>query len=235
MKVLTRFFTWNRESYCFGCGRYFSAAAQKTPLSLLCIECCRRLPVYPANACALTGATQPAQIALLAAGLDEMRAMYFYDDLIAEAIRAYKYGRGLSAFKLLRELCQNWCRSNSEFIDSFDMIAVVPSHWTTLLKRGFNPPMALISGAAKQRVDPRLVKKIHKTPPMASLSAVQRRKLRRKRLFKCRTRMDGKSVLIFDDVMTTAATVENLARCLRKQGAKRIGALVLARNLPRVI
>jgi predicted amidophosphoribosyltransferase len=41
--------------------------------------------------------------------------------------------------------------------------------------------------------------------------------------------LDGASVLIVDDVMTTGATLVELARTLRKAGAVHVDAVVLAR------
>ncbi|MGA0949923.1 MAG: ComF family protein, partial [Burkholderiaceae bacterium] len=42
-------------------------------------------------------------------------------------------------------------------------------------------------------------------------------------------RVAGQSVLLIDDIMTTGATLDSAARCLRQAGAVRVDALVLAR------
>jgi predicted amidophosphoribosyltransferase len=42
----------------------------------------------------------------------------------------------------------------------------------------------------------------------------------------------GKKVALLDDVMTTGATLNELAKVVRKQGAIEINAWVVARTLP---
>ena len=41
----------------------------------------------------------------------------------------------------------------------------------------------------------------------------------------------GKKILLFDDVMTTGATVENCAKALRKCGVEKITILTIAKTI----
>jgi len=52
------------------------------------------------------------------------------------------------------------------------------------------------------------------------------------RHFACSADLGGKHIAIVDDVMTTGASIEELARTLRKAGAGQISAWVVARTLP---
>ena len=45
-------------------------------------------------------------------------------------------------------------------------------------------------------------------------------------------RVEGRHVLLVDDVMTTGATVGECSRMLKKAGAARVSVLTLVRTLP---
>jgi predicted amidophosphoribosyltransferase len=49
--------------------------------------------------------------------------------------------------------------------------------------------------------------------------------------FECAIDLAGKAVLVVDDVMTTGATLDELARTLKAHGATRVENLVVARAL----
>ena len=44
-------------------------------------------------------------------------------------------------------------------------------------------------------------------------------------------KIDGRSILLVDDVMTTGATLDECARVLKQAGAARVNCLTLARAL----
>ena len=48
---------------------------------------------------------------------------------------------------------------------------------------------------------------------------------------KYRKELLGKKILLFDDVMTTGATVENCAKALRKCGVEKITILTIAKTI----
>jgi predicted amidophosphoribosyltransferase len=50
--------------------------------------------------------------------------------------------------------------------------------------------------------------------------------------FTCSADYSGKHIAIVDDVMTTGASLEELARTLHRAGAAKISAWVVARTLP---
>jgi predicted amidophosphoribosyltransferase len=51
--------------------------------------------------------------------------------------------------------------------------------------------------------------------------------------FLCDLDLSGKSVAVVDDVMTTGATLNELARALKRAGATRVENFVIARTVPR--
>ena len=50
--------------------------------------------------------------------------------------------------------------------------------------------------------------------------------------FRCRRPLTGATVAVVDDVMTTGATLDELARTLKRAGAARVENWVVARTLP---
>ena len=70
-------------------------------------------------------------------------------------------------------------------------------------------------------VDTDLVQKVVKTKSQKKLNAMQRRKNLEK-AFLVTKNIRGKDILVIDDVYTTGSTIDAMAGCLRKRGAKNI-------------
>jgi len=51
--------------------------------------------------------------------------------------------------------------------------------------------------------------------------------------FRCELDLSGASVAVLDDVMTTGATLNELARVLKRAGARRVENFVIARTVLR--
>ncbi|MBP9870870.1 MAG: ComF family protein, partial [Nitrosomonas sp.] len=71
------------------------------------------------------------------------------------------------------------------------------------------------------------------TPPQTGLPWKARQKNIRQ-AFSCTIDLSGKHIALVDDVMTTGATLNELAKVLRKQGASEISNWVIARTLPEI-
>jgi len=73
-------------------------------------------------------------------------------------------------------------------------------------------------------------RKIVNTPPQATLPWAERaRNIRR--AFVCDEHFEGTRIAIVDDVMTTGATLNELARNIKRAGARYVEGWVLARTL----
>jgi len=51
--------------------------------------------------------------------------------------------------------------------------------------------------------------------------------------FRCRADLNGKTVAVIDDVLTTGATLNELAAVLKRAGAARVVGWIVARTPPR--
>jgi ComF family protein len=121
-----------------------------------------------------------------------------------------------------------------EFLDTCpaDMIIPVPLHPKRLRWRGFNQSVLLarqISRAYNIPLDPFVVYRSKETPPQTQLTEAERRKKVRG-IFSLNPQrpIDGKRVLLIDDVYTSGATVNECSRCLKQGGAKEVYVLTLA-------
>lgn len=115
-----------------------------------------------------------------------------------------------------------------------DLVVPVPMHWTRRIARGTNPPEVLAEIVAdKLRVPAvlHLLRNHRKTRKQGTLLPDQRRRNVRQ-AFSISTGYDIKDtyVLLIDDVMTTGATGNELAKLLKRAGAKRVSVAVVARG-----
>jgi len=112
-----------------------------------------------------------------------------------------------------------------------DCILPVSLHKSRLRQRGFNQSIEISRVLAKNLVIPiehAAVVRQRSTEAQSGLNAKQRQK-NIKGAFSVVGTLNYKHVLIVDDVMTTGATVNELAKVLKKNKVERVGVLSIAR------
>ncbi len=118
--------------------------------------------------------------------------------------------------------------------EPLDVVLPVPMHWTRRLFRGTNSPEAFAARLARQLdlpVRSDLLRRRRSTRPQAALSLPQRRANVRGAFSLTRgTDVRDARILLVDDVLTTGATCQEVARTLRAAGAKRVIAAVVGRT-----
>lgn len=115
-----------------------------------------------------------------------------------------------------------------------DIIMPVPLHWQRGWSRGFNQAEVLALGVAR-RLQMRFANPLVRcraTQPQFGLTKTSRLAniegafaLRAGR----RGIINGKIIVVVDDVIATGSTIEECARVLRREGAKEVWGLVIAR------
>lgn len=115
-----------------------------------------------------------------------------------------------------------------------DFILPVPLSAARLRERGFNQaleiarPVAAATGCA---LAPQLAERSRDTLPQLDLPLVERARNVRG-AFRCTRALPGAEVALLDDVMTTGATLDELAATLKRAGATRVVNWVVARTPP---
>lgn len=153
-----------------------------------------------------------------------------------EVLHRFKYGRRARlGVRLARLLSQAWALYPR--FQEAEVILPMPLHRRREKERGFNQSGILakyLSGMIGRPMESRAVVRIRNTPSQTGLSPRQRR-LNVSQCFEVRkpAAVRGKACLVIDDVFTTGATLNAMARVLKEEGATKVLALTLARVSPR--
>ncbi|HEU0187160.1 MAG TPA: phosphoribosyltransferase family protein, partial [Gallionellaceae bacterium] len=115
-----------------------------------------------------------------------------------------------------------------------DCIVPMPLHPLRLRERGFNQSLLLareLGARFKLPVLEQACQRTRNTSPQSGLPWKERGKNMRK-AFVASEAVSGKHVAVVDDVMTTGASLNELAQALRHAGATEVSTWVVARTLP---
>jgi len=157
-------------------------------------------------------------------------AVWYYKGTVRQSLLRFKfhnarsyadiYGRFL-AMKLLKE---DWA--------DFDVLTYVSTGWLRRLFRGYDH-VALIGQSVSKEIHlplTKTMKKVRNTPPQSSIADPARRRanvLGAYRVIQPEL-VQGKRVLLLDDIITTGATVSECARVLLTAGAKEVYCAAVA-------
>ena len=217
---------------CFLCR---SRASQSSPEGLLCEACDADLPRLLGSACPRCALASPGEAVCgrcLAdpPAYDATCAALAYRFPVDVLIHALKFGGELALAPLLGGLLAERARTAGRV----DVIVPVPLSAARLRERGYNQAMELarpIGEALQAPVDARLCERTRDTPAQTGLAwAARARNVRG--AFLCPAPLDGAVVAVVDDVMTTGATLAEIAQALKTAGASRVLNFVAARTFP---
>jgi ComF family protein len=199
---------------------------------LLCSACAAGLPRLGADCCPVCALPTP-DAAICGACLkraphfDATQAVFRYEFPLDRLIQALKYGHRLACADFLGAALADLPTARP------DLILPVPLAAARLAERGFNQALEIARPLARKldaRLEIRHVRRCRDTAAQAGLPWKERARNMR-HAFECGIDLSGKSVLLVDDVMTTGATLDELARTLKAHGATRVENRVLARAL----
>lgn len=143
-----------------------------------------------------------------------------FEGPVQEVIHRFKYRHATVYKKFLAGLLYSMIREKGIHAD---IVTPVPLHWSKLVARGYNQSSLIaqeLSRYMKTDVRYGILSKARKTPNQVGLSRRDRgRNLRR--VFRA-CKVEGKTVMVVDDVITTGGTASEISRTLKDAGAAKV-------------
>lgn len=209
-----------------------------------CPECLEEMPPLPEGRCRACGIPYEsdqhadhlcASCRVRRPAFDQALAAGLFQGALRKAVHRFKYHGQTGLAPPLADLMKKRLHP-PYFPPEADLILPVPLHVRRLRQRGYNQALILAralyhpwQGAVRWD----LLTRSRWTEPQVTLAGPARRKNVRLAFAVSRPEaVQGRSVILIDDVYTTGATVEECALALKRAGAKRVSALTLARVKP---
>lgn len=165
--------------------------------------------------------------------VERAAAMYFFHEGHVRAmVHAFKYYQHP---ELARALAQRWAEQMraTDFFDGIDALVPLPLHPLRFLRRGYNQSRYLAQGIARATGVPivrRAVVRRGKASTQTHLHGLSARQANVEGVFRLKhpERIEGKHVLLVDDVATTGSTLISCARALASAPGVRISVFAFA-------
>jgi ComF family protein len=202
---------------CLVCGAY------STDIRLgVCAGCVNRLRPIPSPVCVVCGdptGTPGVCLRCLTSPppYDRMMSAFVFEGSIKDIIHSFKYADATYYKKYLAQVLFDIIKTQEH---QYDVVTFVPLHWTRMIARGYNQAALIASELAGMMGIPvsySALKKTRGTHPQVGLRK-QERKVNIKDAFLA-SGVQGKAVLVVDDVVTTGHTAFEVSKALKKTGA----------------
>lgn len=164
---------------------------------------------------------------------EELISIFKYEGLIREKIIQYKFQDKSYIYNTFAKIIlknEKVCG----LLKKYDIIIPVPIHRKRKLQRGYNQTQLIAKEIAKN-IDIKLcddvLVKSKNTIAQSKLNK-NKRKQNIKGAFRVLDleKIQGKNILLFDDIFTTGSTVNECSKILKKVGAKTVGVLTIAKD-----
>jgi len=203
--------------------------------SLFCDECQRKVQFVLPPLCPLCGYPSSENLVCPQCqrsplAIDGIRSVAFFEGSLRQAVHAFKYqGLRTLAVPLARMVSACWQREPLPA----DAIVPVPLHRHRLRERGYNQAGLLAQVLGRESNLPVYegwLVRAKATSPQVELDAWARKE-NVAGAFQCRQpeAVEGRRVLLIDDVCTTGSTLESCSLALRQAGARSVWAFTLGR------
>lgn len=208
----------------------------QTEGSLFCKDCLAKCPILFNKYCVvcdqitLSGNTHPW--CNKPGSPTSSISIFVYDGYIRKCIKESKYGlKQFLALKVLSKYAASLWKSKE--ISGFIAVPIPISKNKEKL-RGFNQTY-VIAKELKIPVDNKALIRVKDTKSQFKIGRTERFKNLSDAFLANRERVQGKNILIVDDICTTGATLLEASRVLYQNGAKEVKCFTLAKSLKRMI
>jgi ComF family protein len=206
----------------------------------VCRPCLNDLPWHPKTSCPQCGLASGGQLCGSCISsppdFDTTRAVFLYQFPIDAMMQRYKYGKSLNLGNAFGQFLGSKMLPEA-YAKNIDLVIPMPMHPQRLKERGFNQALEIAKVLVKNqkvKLDYKAVTREKLTPPQASLPLKDRVK-NIKGAFKIKgdslNQFHGKRIAIVDDVMTSGASLNELAKTIKQAGAAHVECWVIARTL----
>ena len=230
-------YKWLKDIQSICLPRFCSICQQTTGTSLAICEDCYSLLKFNTYSCSVCAIPLPETAKSMTCGacqqqppsFDQTIGLFHYQSPVRQLIQGLKFNHKLVIADMLGQIMADHIQQHQTNLP--DCIIPVPLANKRLRQRGFNQSVELARPISRQlgiAVDWKLVSRIRDTGTQTRLNLKARRN-NVKDAFLVNTKPAYRHVAILDDVMTTGATCNELARCLKKSGIKQVDVWCLAR------
>lgn len=152
-----------------------------------------------------------------------------YDGLAKRLIGLLKFHRSIAAAGVIAD----YMNDILPFLEGSMLITHIPTATSRRRQRGYDQSEQIARALAKRRErrHETLLRRIGQTRQVGSNKKVRQTQMEAAYQVAHRELIEGKTILIIDDLTTTGATLQAAAKTLKKAGAKRILAATFAQKL----
>lgn len=163
--------------------------------------------------------------------------------VLEQAINAYKYENKFGWCNIFARVLVGFLDEQRRTFEGFDLIVASPTYLDPEGPRRYDHTRDVIRAAFEESEsrwpfdvdDPAVIVKIAATPPLVGRTFRERREIAEGPLRDAlrvpdSEAIEGKAILVYDDVFTDGSTLDEVARCLRGAGATEVCGVSLTRQ-----
>lgn len=218
---------WVFPPECAGCGK---------PGFRFCQECQSQIELLDRQICPICGAPLDTKkvcrvCARSRPSFEMLRSYALYRDPLRKAIHHLKYKQDMALASFLADKLIVLIADQLKW--QFDLVTSVPLNRERINSRGYNQsnliafPIALAFGVPFL---PRAVRRVRNTLSQVGLSVSQRTANVQGAFEAEKHFVDGKTILLVDDVVTTGATIASCSASLMQSGAAKVFCVSVAKT-----